>query len=105
VDSTVSERPMPMIEQRGSAVRVRVRVQPRASRTVLAGEMDGMVRIRLAAPPVDNAANEELVRFIARTLRTAPSRVRIVSGDGSRSKLLEIEDADADVVRAALLGR
>ena len=46
-----------------------VRVVPRASRTEVVGEANGVLRIRLAAPPVDGAANEELVRVLARALR------------------------------------
>ena len=94
-----------MIEQRGSTVRVRVRVQPRASRTEVAGEYDGALKVRVAAPPVDGAANDELVRFIARRVGVAQSRIRIVSGDAGRSKILEIEGADVTSVRRALLDR
>lgn len=94
-----------MIEQRGSAVRLRVRVQPRASRTEVSGEYEGALKVRVAAPPVDGAANGELVRFIARRLGVAQSRIRIVSGDGGRSKVLEIEGVDVHSVRGALLDR
>jgi uncharacterized protein (TIGR00251 family) len=94
-----------MIEQRDNTVRVRVRVQPRASRTEVAGEHDGALKVRVAAPPVDGAANAELVRFIARRVGVAPSRIRIVSGDAGRSKVLEIEGVDVQSVRGALLGR
>ena len=93
-----------MIEQRGSAVRVRIRAQPRASRTEIVGEHDGALKVRLAAPPVDGAANTELVRHIAKCIGIAASRVHVVSGDTGRSKVLEIEDEDAAVVRRALLG-
>jgi uncharacterized protein (TIGR00251 family) len=94
-----------MIEQRDNAVRVRVRVQPRASRTEVAGEHDGALKVRVAAPPVDGAANDELVRFIAKRVGVAPSRIRIVSGDAVRSKVVEIEGVDVHSVRGALLDR
>jgi hypothetical protein len=96
---------MGMIEQRGNAVRVRVRVQPRASRTEVVGEHDGALKVRVAAPPVDGAANDELVRFIARRVGVARSRIRIVSGDVGRSKVVEIEGVDVHSVRGALLDR
>lgn len=92
-----------MIEQRGANVRLHVRVQPRAARTGVAGEHGGALKIRLAAPPVDGAANDELVRFISRALRIAAARVSIVMGDSSRTKVVEIADTDADTVRRALL--
>ena len=91
------------VEQRGADVRLHVRVQPRAARTAVAGEHAGVVRIRLAAPPVDGAANDELVRFISRALHIAASRVRVISGAASRSKVVEILDADAAAVARALL--
>ena len=96
---------MGMIEQRDNTVRVRVRVQPRASRTEVAGEHDGALKVRVAAPPVDGAANDELVRFIARRVGVARSCVRIVSGEAGRSKVVEIEGVDVHSVRVALLDR
>lgn len=83
--------------------RVRVRVQPRASRTELAGEYGDAVRIRLAAPPVDGAANEELIRFIAKRVGVSRSAVSIVSGESSRDKLVRIDGATPESVRRALL--
>lgn len=93
-----------MITQRGGSVHVRVRAQPRASRTEIVGEHDGALKIRLAAPPVDGAANDELIGHIAKRVGVARSRVRVLSGDTGRSKVVEIDDVDATAVRAALLG-
>jgi len=72
-------------------IRFDVYVQPRASRTEVAGIHDDCVKIRLAAPPVDGAANTALVEFIAARLGIAKSRVRVVSGQSARRKLLEID--------------
>jgi uncharacterized protein len=77
-------------------------VQPRAARTELAGMHDGLPKIRLAAPPVDGAANAALVEFIARRLKIAKNRVRVVSGLSGRRKCVEIEDVEAGSVAAAL---
>jgi uncharacterized protein len=93
-----------MIEQRGADVRIRIRVQPRASRTEAVGPYGDALKVRLAAPPVDGAANEELVRWLSRRLRVSAARVRILSGDSSRSKVVEISDADAPTVQQLLLG-
>lgn len=88
------------IEQHGDAVRFPVRVQPRASRTEIVGELGGAIRIRLQAPPVDGAANDALVQFLARTFGVGRRDVRIVSGMSSRSKLVEIDGiAREDVER------
>jgi uncharacterized protein len=67
-----------------------VRVQPRASRDEIAGAMAGALKIRLSAPAVENRANEALIEFLARILKTSKSAVRIRSGEQSRSKRVEI---------------
>ena len=83
--------------------RLRVRAQPRASRTEIVGEHGDALRVRLAAPPVDGAANDELVRVVAKALRVAPSRVSVVAGLSSRDKILHIDGLEPDAVRAVLL--
>jgi uncharacterized protein len=87
-----------------STVRVDVFVQPRAGRTELVGLHDGHPKIRLAAPPVDGAANAALIEFVAKRLKIAKSRVRVVGGLASRRKVLEIEGVGPEVVREALYG-
>ena len=77
-------------------------VQPRASKTEISGMHDGLLRIRLAAPPVDGAANTALVAFIAERLNIAKSRVRVVSGLASRRKVVRIEGMSENAVAAAL---
>lgn len=67
-----------------------VRVQPRASKDEIAGVMDGALKVRLCAPPVENHANEALVEFLAGLLKTSKSAVRIQSGVQGRNKRVEI---------------
>lgn len=67
-----------------------VYVQPRAKRTEVAGTHGDAIKIRVAAPPVDGAANDELVRFLASRLRTARSAIAIVGGATSRLKRVRI---------------
>jgi uncharacterized protein len=86
-----------------SSVRINVYVQPRASRTVVAGEYDGAIKIRLAAPPVDGAANAALVEFIAERLDIARSRVRVAGGHTSRRKVIEIDGVTRDAIITALI--
>lgn len=83
--------------------RVAVHVQPRARRTEAAGMHGDAVKVRLAAPPVDGAANEELVRFVAERLGVPRAAVRITAGAASRRKVVEVDGVGADAVRAALL--
>jgi uncharacterized protein (TIGR00251 family) len=91
-------------EMNAAAVRLAVYIQPGASRTELAGMHDGMIKIRIAAAPIDNAANRTLIDFIARQLGIAKRKVRIVSGSTQRRKVLEIEGVTAELIAAALAG-
>lgn len=72
-------------------MRLRIHAQPRAARSDLAGVHNGRLKIRLAAPPVDGAANEELVRFLARLLDVPRSRISLVAGGASKHKLVQVE--------------
>jgi len=62
------------------------------------------VKVRLAAPPVDGAANDELVRFVAERIGVARTAVRVVAGASSRRKVVEVDGVNADEARRALLG-
>jgi len=75
--------------ERGT-ISFQVRVQPRASKNELAGVIGGALKIRLQAPAVENRANEALCEYLADLLKTPKSAVRILSGDRSRTKRLEI---------------
>lgn len=78
------------------SARISVYVQPRASKTVVAGMHDGCVKIKLAAPPVDGAANTALIEFVADQLGIAKSRVRITAGLTSRKKVVEADGVTAE---------
>jgi uncharacterized protein (TIGR00251 family) len=72
-----------------------VYVQPRATRTGIAGWHGDAIKIRVAAPPVDGAANEELVRFLADCLAVPRARVCLVGGASGRNKRLIVRGLDA----------
>jgi uncharacterized protein (TIGR00251 family) len=78
-------------------------VQPRASRTEIAGRHGDAIRIRVAAPPVDGAANEAIVRFLADRLVVPRAAVQLERGAGGRSKVVSVAGLDADTA-ARLLG-
>ncbi len=67
-----------------------IRIQPRASKNEIVLMENGGLKIRLTAPPVDGAANEALVRFLAERLSIAKSRVEIISGHTGREKVIRI---------------
>lgn len=83
-------------------VRVTVHVVPRAKRTELAGTYGDAIRIRVAAPPADGAANAELVRFLSQRLGVPRGSVTIVAGAASRRKVIEVLGRSAEAVRQAL---
>jgi hypothetical protein len=83
-------------------VTIDVRVIPRARRTESSGERDGAFVIRLAAPPVDGAANDALVEFLSDALNVPRRAVRIVSGERGRRKRVEIEGLTRADVKARL---
>jgi uncharacterized protein (TIGR00251 family) len=70
--------------------RLTVEVRPRASRSALAGWHGAVLRLRVAAPPADGAANEAVQALLAERLGCAPSRVEIVRGHAARTKVVRI---------------
>ncbi len=85
-------------------VRLDVYVQPRASRTELAGMHGGVVKIRIAAAALDNAANLALIEFVAARLELAKRCVKLAAGSKDRHKTLEIEGSSDAALRAAFPG-
>ena len=77
-----------------------VRVIPRAKRTETAGFRGDALVIRLAAPPVDGAANDALIAFLATTLHVPRSAIHIVSGERGRLKRITINGVSEDRLRA-----
>ena len=83
-------------------VRLSVRVQPRASSNGFAGIHGNSLKVRLTAPPVEGAANEALVNFLADTFAVPRRAIMILAGESSRSKIVEIEGVtERDVYRLA----
>lgn len=78
------------LQTRNGSVILLVRVQPRASKNEIAGMMDGALKVRLQAPALENRANTALCEFLSTLLRTPKSAVRILSGERSRIKRVEI---------------
>ncbi len=79
-----------------------VRVLPRASKTWIAGEHNGTLKVRIGSPPVDGAANAELIKLIAKSLGVAKSDVEIVGGQTSRTKRIRINGGTAGEIESIL---
>jgi uncharacterized protein len=77
--------------ERDGVLTFTVRVVPRASKSEVVGEHNGALKIRIAAPPVDGAANEELIKTLAKFFEVPRSAVEIISDETSKLKRVSIE--------------
>ena len=90
------------LNEKDNAVTIRIRVQPRASRTEVVGEYAGAIKLRVAALPVDGKANEECRRFLAKLFNVGATSIEIISGDSSRDKVIRVSNISAQRVLKAL---
>ncbi len=93
----------PAISATADGVLVRVQVQPRASRTEVVGRHGDAIKIRRKAPPVDGAANEELLRFLAERVGLPRSAVALARGATARAKTVAVSGRTEQAVAAALV--
>lgn len=93
---------MTAINEHARGTTIALQVQPKASRTEVAGVVGEMLKVRVAAPPVDGAANQELVNWFAKQLKVPKSRVEILSGERGRRKVVLIVGVDVKTVTAML---
>ena len=87
---------MKPVETTRDGVRIRLHIQPRAARTELAGAFGDALKVRLKSPPVDGAANQELVRFLAERIGVPPGNVELVAGHSGRKKTVRIKGVSAE---------
>ena len=90
------------VQEREGCVTLFVRVQPRASKDEIAGEIGGALKVRLRAPALEDRANEALEDFVAELLKTPRAAVRILGGERSRTKRLEIRGVTRQQILALL---
>jgi uncharacterized protein len=90
------------LHETSSGITFAVRVQPRARRTAIVGEFGEALKIALTAPPIDGRANEACLEFLAEVLKLPRSSVTIISGEGSRNKVVRITGCTAAHVRSIL---
>jgi uncharacterized protein (TIGR00251 family) len=89
---------MPDFKQRDDGLTFFVKVVPRASKSGVAGVQAGALRVRVAAPPVDGAANAELVKTLAKAFGVPPRDVEIVSGHTAKLKRVRVKGVTAKVL-------
>lgn len=91
----------PVIPVSGGCL-IRLHIQPRASRTELAGRHGDALKLRIAAPPVDGEANDAVLRFLAERLGVPRSAVTLERGASSRAKTVRVAGVDARVAAVTL---
>jgi len=97
-------QPAPYLQQRSDGVCVMLRVQPRASRSELGGVIGNELKLKVTAPPVDSAANEAVLDFMAEILDLPRNAIQLLRGQTSRHKQILIRGASLDEVKANLEG-
>ncbi len=95
---------MKFVEKDGAVI-FDVRVVPRASKSEIIGEHDGALKVRIASPPVDGAANAELIRLLAKAFGTAKGDIDIISGSTSKSKRVSVRGRSQTAVEEVLKGK
>jgi len=91
-----------LITSTSDGVELTVRVIPRARHTEISGERDGAVVVRVAAPPVEGAANDALVAFFSAALRVPRRAIQILSGERGRKKRIAIAGVTVEDVRRVM---
>jgi uncharacterized protein len=91
-----------MVTSAGDGALIEIRVIPRAGKSAVAGTRGGALLVRLNAPPVEGAANAELIALLAATLGVAKRSVEIVAGERSRGKRVRITGRTAVEVERIL---
>ena len=86
-----------MIEctEAGGAITFKVRVVPRASKSAIVGRHDGALKVRIAAPPVEGAANRELMRLLSLSFGVPTRSVELISGHTTKTKFVRVCGATA----------
>src|SRR5690348_5479022 len=93
---------MRWFSENDGTITLTVRVIPRASRSEIVGELDGALKVKLASPPVDGAANEELIKLLARSFGVSKGVVEITAGRTSKTKKVRLTGASPEKIAAIL---
>ena len=93
---------MPVITERDNASTFAVKVQPRARKNEIKGEIGGALKVALTAPPIEGRANNACIEFFAEVLKVPRSSITIASGASSKNKVLRVAGVTAQYVRDRL---
>ena len=90
------------IKEKDGAVTFEIRVQPRAARSEIVGQLGGALKVKVTAPPLDGRANDECIRLLADVLKLQRASIEIISGQTSRTKVIRVKGISADQAKSAL---
>ncbi len=91
------------VNNHGKSHRLSIKVTPNAGRNEIAGFTDGVLQVKIAAPPVKGKANKELIDFLGKALGIRKTSLSIVRGQTSRSKVIAVEDMSSEEIIRRLL--
>jgi len=95
---------MLFMKENTRGVKFKVFVQPRSSKNMIAGLHGDALKIKLTAPPVDNAANKMCIKFLSKSLQVSKSSIEIISGHTSRTKMVLLRYTDEKPTRSEISG-
>lgn len=93
LQKSLCEKLMNVIELKGKVLRLRIYTQPKASRDEIVGLHGDELKVAITAPPVDGKANAHIIKFMAKEFGVTKSRIKIIKGELSRHKVIEIDSA------------
>ncbi len=92
-----------MLKQTDQGVEISLYIQPGASKTELTGEHNGLLKIKIKAPPVDGKANAEVIEFLSHQLGIPKRQIELLKGDKSRDKKIRVTGISLQQIRKLLL--
>lgn len=101
---TVGDMNTLVLTENADGVTIPLRAVPRAQRNRIDGVVEGALRVRIAAPPVEGAANKALLSFLATVLAVPKHDLAIIAGEQGRHKLLRVQGQTVAQIRLRLLG-
>ena len=93
----------PFFKETREGIRLRIRVQPRATQNQVIGVHGDALKVRITSPPVDGAANKQCVQFIAKYMGLSRSAVELVSGASSRNKTIHLRVPEKNIRKELLI--
>ncbi|MBO9667909.1 MAG: YggU family protein [Bdellovibrio sp.] len=88
-----------MIEEIKGGVRLHLFIQPKSSKNEVVGEHNGMLKIKITAPPVDGEANQALIEFLSKLVKLPKRQITLIKGEAGRQKTVEIEGLDLQTAK------